>query len=142
MAIKVHVDIVSAERELFTGLAEMVVATAELGEVGILPGHSPFLTRLKPGQVRVRLSERETLVFYVSSGLLEVQPHVVTVLADVAENAANLDEAAAIRARESARCTLMQCLSNMECAKTLAEATAQLQAIDRLRRQGGYRLGK
>jgi len=101
MAIKVHVDIVSAERELFTGLAEMVVATAELGEVGILPGHSPFLTRLKPGQVRVRLSERETLVFYVSSGLLEVQPHVVTVLADVAENAANLDEAAAIRARES-----------------------------------------
>lgn len=142
MAIKVHVDIVSAERELFTGLAEMVVATAELGEVGILPGHSPFLTRLKPGQVRVRLSERETLVFYVSSGLLEVQPHVVTVLADVAENAANLDEAAAIRARESARCALMQCLSNMECARTLAEATAQLQAIDRLRRQGGYRLGK
>ena len=136
MAIKVHVDIVSAEKELFSGLAEMVVATAELGEVGILPGHSPFLARLKPGQVRVRLSSEETQVFYISSGLLEVQPQIVTVLADYAENAANLDEAAAVRAREAARCTLLQCLSDMECARTLAEAKAQLHAIDHLRRQG------
>ena len=136
MAIKVHVDIVSAEKELFSGLAEMVVATAELGEVGILPGHSPFLARLKPGQVRVQLSSEEMQVFYISSGLLEVQPQIVTVLADYAENAANLDEAAAVRAREAARCTLLQCLSDMECARTLAEATAQLHAIDHLRRQG------
>jgi F-type H+-transporting ATPase subunit epsilon len=107
MAIKVHVDIVSAEKELFSGLAEMVVATAELGEVGILPGHSPLLARLKPGQVRVQtVVGGNTGVLRISSGLLEVQPQVVTVLADYAENAANLDEAAAVRAREAARCTL------------------------------------
>jgi F-type H+-transporting ATPase subunit epsilon len=141
MAFKVHVDVVSAEKELFSGLAEMVVATAELGEVGILPGHSPFLTRLKAGQVRVRISADEMQVFYVSSGLLEVQPHMVTVLADFAENAANLDEAAAIRAREAARCALAECLSNIQCARTLAEATAQLQAIDHLRRHA-HHLGK
>ncbi|MGB5062304.1 MAG: F0F1 ATP synthase subunit epsilon [Candidatus Competibacter sp.] len=141
MAFKVHVDVVSAEKELFSGLAEMVVATAELGEVGILPGHSPFLARLKAGQVRVRISANEMQVFYVSSGLLEVQPQVITVLADYAENAANLDEAAAIKAREAARCALTACLSNMQCTRTLAEATAQLQAIDRLRRYA-HRLGK
>ena len=141
MAIKVHVDVVSAEKELFSGLAEMVVAPAELGEVGILPGHSPFLTRLKPGQIRIRLSDEELLVFYVSSGLLEVQPTVITVLADFAETAAELDEAAAIRTREAARCALMACLSDRTCAKTLAEAMAQLHAIDRLRRES-HRLGK
>ena len=141
MALTVHVDVVSAEKELFSGPAELVVATAELGQVGILPGHSPFLARLKPGQVRVQVSAQETQVFYISSGLLEVQPHIVTVLADYAENAASLDEAAAIRAREAAQCALVQCLSNMECAKTLAEATAQLQAIDQLRRLS-HRLGK
>lgn len=141
MAVKVHVDVVSAEKELFSGLAELVVATAELGEVGILPGHSPLLTRLKPGQVRIRISAQETQVFYISSGLLEVQPRVVTVLADYAENAADLDEAAAVRAREAALSAGGQCLSNMECAKILAEATAQLQAIDHLRRLS-QRLGK
>ena len=141
MAVKVHDDVVSAEKELFSGLAELVVATAELGEVGILPGHSPLLTRLKPGQVRIQISAQETQVFYISSGLLEVQPRIVTVLADYAENAAHLDEAAAVRAREAALSTWGQCLSNMECAKILAEATAQLQAIDHLRRLS-QRLGK
>ncbi len=141
MALRVHVDVVSAEKELFSGTAELVVATAELGEVGILPGHSPLLARLKPGQVRIQVSAAETRVFYISGGLLEVQPRLVTVLADYAENAADLDEAAAIRAREAARCALMQCLSDMECARLLVEATAQLQAIDRLRREG-RRLGK
>ena len=141
MAFTVHVDVVSAEKELFSGRAEMVVATAELGEVGILPGHSPFLTRLKPGQVRVQISAQEAQVFYVSSGLLEVQPRVVTVLADYAENAANLDETAALRAREAAQRALDDCLSRVECARTLAEATAQLRAIDQLRRIGN-RLGK
>ncbi len=141
MALKVHVDVVSAEKELFSGLAEMVVATAELGEVGILPGHSPFLARLKTGQVRVQISADEMQVFYISGGLLEVQPRVVTVLADYAENAVNLDETAAIRAREAARRALAECLSNMQCARTLTEATAQLQAIDHLRRHA-HRLGK
>ncbi len=141
MAFKVHVDVVSAEKELFSGLAEMVVATAELGEVGILPGHSPFLARLKAGQVRVRISANEMQVFYVSSGLLEVQPQVVTVLAEYAENAANLDEAAAIRSREAALRAWRNCLIDRDCAQTLAQATAQLQAIDRLRRAGS-KLGK
>lgn len=135
MAFKVHVDVVSAEKELFSGLAEMVVATAELGEMGILPGHSPLLTRLKPGQIRIQISAEETHVIYVSSGLLEVQPHVVTVLADYAEDAANLDEASAIKAQEAARRACQDSMFNVHCARTLAEATAQLQAIERLRRQ-------
>lgn len=141
MALTVHVDVVSAEKELFSGLAQMVVATAELGEVGILPGHSPLLARLKAGQVRIQVSDTETQVFYVSSGLLEVQPHIITVLAEYAENAVNLDEAAAIHAREASLRAWQNCLSNRECAQTLAQATAQLQAIDRLRRVGS-KLGK
>ncbi|MBL8260520.1 MAG: F0F1 ATP synthase subunit epsilon [Candidatus Competibacteraceae bacterium] len=135
MAFKVHVDVVSAERELFSGLAEMVVATAELGEMGILPGHSPLLARLKPGQIRIQVSAEETQVIYVSSGLLEVQPHVVTVLADYAEDAANLDESAALKAQEAARRACRDSRFDVECAKVLAETTAQLQAIERLRRQ-------
>ena len=141
MALTVHVDVVSAEKELFSGLAQLVVATAELGEVGILPGHSPLLARLKPGQVRIQISDTETQVFYVSSGLLEVQPHIVTVLAEYAEDAANLDEAAAIRSREASLQAWRKCLIDRECAQTLAQATAQLQAIDRLRRAGS-KLGK
>ncbi|MBK7540673.1 MAG: F0F1 ATP synthase subunit epsilon [Candidatus Competibacteraceae bacterium] len=141
MALKVHVDVVSAEKELFSGLAEMVVATAELGEVGILPGHSPLLARLKPGQIRIQLSEQETHIIYVSSGLLEVQPRIVTILADYAEDAANLDESGVIKAQEAARRACQDSWFNVECARTLAEATAQLQAIDRLRRQT-YRRGK
>ncbi|MCC6136071.1 MAG: F0F1 ATP synthase subunit epsilon [Candidatus Contendobacter sp.] len=141
MALTVHVDVVSAEKELFSGLAQMVVATAELGEVGILPGHSPLLARLKAGQVRIQISETEMQVFYVSSGLLEVQPHSVTVLAEYAENAVDLDEAAAIHAREAALRAWQNCLSDRECVQTLVQATAQLQAIDRLRRAGS-KLGK
>ena len=141
MALTVHVDVVSAEKELFSGLAQLVVATAELGEIGILPGHSPLLARLKPGQVRIQISDTEMQVFYISSGLLEVQPHIVTVLAEYAEDAANLDEAAAIHSREAALRAWRKCLIDRECALTLAQATAQLQAIDRLRRAGS-KLGK
>lgn len=141
MALTVHVDVVSAEKELFSGLAQMVVATAELGEVGILPGHSPLLARLKPGQVRIQVSDTEMQVFYISGGLLEVQPHLVTVLAEYAENAADLDEAAAIRAREASLRAWQNCLIDRQCAETLVQATAQLQAIDRLRRAGS-KLGK
>ena len=84
MAMTIHVDIVSAEQEVFSGLAEMLFAPAELGEVGIAPRHAPMITRLKPGEVRVKISDKESQEYYVSGGLLEVQPHVVTVLADTA----------------------------------------------------------
>ena len=126
MALTVHVDVVSAEKELFSGLAQLVVATAELGEVGILPGHSPLLARLKPGQVRIQISDTEMQVFYISSGLLEVQPHIVTVLAEYAEDAANLDEAAVIQAREASLRAWRNGLIDRECARTLAQATACL----------------
>ncbi len=95
MGMTLHVDIVSAEKELFSGAAEMVTAPGELGELGILPRHSQLLTRLKPGQVRVRLQGGEEQLFYVSGGLLEVQPSLVTILSDTAERAKDLDEAAA-----------------------------------------------
>jgi F-type H+-transporting ATPase subunit epsilon len=125
-----------APKRSSTGLAAMVMATAELGEVDLLPGHGSFLTRPKSGQVRIKVSSEETRVFYISNGLLEVQPYLVTVRADYAENAANLDQAAAVRAHEAARCALVECLTNLECAETSAEALAQLRAIDHLRRQG------
>ena len=137
MAMTMHVDIVSAEREIFSGPAEMLTATAELGEVGILPRHSQMLAGLRPGQVSVRISETEEQVFYVSGGLLEVQPHVVTILADSAERAKDLDEAAALEAKQRAEQTLSDRTSDFEYAKAqaeLAEAIAQLRAIEKLRR--------
>lgn len=137
MSITMHVDIVSTEREIFSGTAEMVSATAELGEVGILPRHSQMLTRLKPGQIRVKISEGEEQVFFVSGGLLEVQPHVVTVLADTAERASNLDEASALEAKQRAEQALVNRKSDFDYAKAqteLAEAAAQLRAIERLRK--------
>lgn len=137
MSMTMHVDIVSTEREIFSGTAEMVSATAELGEVGILPRHSQMLTRLKPGQIRVKISEGEEQVFFVSGGLLEVQPHVVTVLADTAERASNLDEASALEAKQRAEQALASRKSDFDYAKAqaeLAEAAAQLRAIERLRK--------
>ncbi|NCF80440.1 MAG: F0F1 ATP synthase subunit epsilon, partial [Proteobacteria bacterium] len=100
MAMTIHVDIVSAESAIFSGLAEMVFAPAVMGEVGVLPGHAPLVTTLKPGEVRVRLPGGEEQSFYVSSGMLEVQPHMVTVLSDTAQRAGDLDEAAALEAKE------------------------------------------
>ena len=91
MAMTLHVDIVSAEAEIFSGTANMVFAPAEMGEVGIAPRHAPLLTRLKPGEVRVQVEGQEEQFFYVSGGMLEVQPHVVTVLADVALRARDID---------------------------------------------------
>ena len=102
MAMTIHVDIVSAEKEIFSGPAEMVFASAVMGEVGILPRHAPLLTQLRPGQVRIKTPSGEEEFFYVSGGMLEVQPHVVTVLADTAERAKDLDEAAAQQAKERA----------------------------------------
>lgn len=137
MAMTIHVDIVSAEKEIFSGPAEMVSATAEYGEVGIMPRHSQLLARIKPGQVRVKVPNEEERIFYVSGGLLEVQPHVVTVLADTAERARDLDEAAALRAKEQAEQAMANRTSDFEYARAqaeLAEAIAQLQAIERMRK--------
>lgn len=137
MAMTIHVDIVSAEKEIFSGPAEMVSATAEYGEVGIMPRHSQLLARIKPGQVRVKVPNEEERIFYVSGGLLEVQPHVVTVLADTAERARDLDEAAALRAKEQAEQAMANRTGDFEYARAqaeLAEAIAQLQAIERMRK--------
>lgn len=135
MAMTMHVDIVSAEREIFSGTAEMLFAPLATGEVGVLPRHAPLVARMKPGEVRVRTATEE-LEFYVSGGLLEIQPHVVTVLADTAARAKDLDEAAALAAKQRAEEALKSRQSNIDYAKAmaeLAEAIAQLRAIGRLR---------
>jgi F-type H+-transporting ATPase subunit epsilon len=135
MPLTMHVDIVSAEKEIFSGLAEMLVANLENGEVGILPRHTPLLARMKPGEVRVK-TPTEELSFYVSGGLLEVQPHVVTVLADTALRARDIDEAAALKAKERAEEALRNRQVDIDYAKAqaeLAEAIAQLRAIQKLR---------
>ena len=131
-----HIDIVSAEAEIFSGTVTMVYAPAEMGEVGIAPRHAPLLTRLKPGEVRVQTQEGEELSFFVSGGMLEVQPHVVTVLADTAIRAADLDEAQAMEARERAEKMLADKSADIDYAKTqaeLAQSMAQLAAIRKLR---------
>ena len=137
MASTIRCDIVSAEEEIFRGDVQMVVATGELGELGIAPKHAPLITRLKPGQVRVILANGEEQFFYVSGGILEVQPQVVTVLADTAIRAADLDEAKAKEAKAEAERILANRGEAMEIAEAqaqLAQAVAQLQALERLRK--------
>ncbi|MGW8311464.1 MAG: F0F1 ATP synthase subunit epsilon [Thiogranum sp.] len=139
MAMTIHVDIVSAEAEIFSGTANMVFAPAEMGEVGIAPRHTALLTRLKPGEVRVQVEGQEDQYFYVSGGILEIQPHVVTVLADTALRARDLDEAAALRVKERAERAIADKASDFDYAKAqaeLAEASAQLHAIRRMRDKG------
>lgn len=133
----IRCDIVSAEQEIFHGNVSMVVATGEMGELGIAPRHAPLITRLKPGQVRLKLENGDELFFYVSGGILEVQPQVVTVLADTALRAADLDEASARLAKDEAERALANRSSAMEIAEAqnqLAQALAQLQALEHLRR--------
>ena len=133
----IRCDIVSAEQEIFQGAVKMVIATGEMGELGIAPRHAPLITRLKAGQVRLLLENGEEQFFYVSGGILEVQPEVVTVLADTAMRAADLDEAAAQRAKEEAQLMLANRTDALEVAEAqaqLAQALAQLQALERLRR--------
>jgi F-type H+-transporting ATPase subunit epsilon len=133
----IRCDIVSAEEEIFHGVVSMVVATGEMGELGIAPRHAPLITRLKPGQVRVILENGDEQFFYVSGGILEVQPQVVTVLADTAIRAKDLDEAAAQQAKDLAEQALANRTGAMEVAEAqtkLAEALAQLQALERLRK--------
>jgi F-type H+-transporting ATPase subunit epsilon len=138
MAMTMHVNIVSAEKELFSDTAEVVVAPASQGEVGIYPRHTQMLTTLKPGEVRITKQGGEEESIYVSGGILEVQPHVVTILSDTAVRAADLDEAAAMQAKERAEQALKDKSGDMEEAEAmaqLAEAVAQLQTIQKLRKR-------
>ncbi len=140
MSMTIHVDIVSAETSIYSGPAEMVYAPAAMGEVGIAPRHAPLLTRLKAGAVRIQPPGGEMESIYISGGMLEVQPHVVTVLADTAARARDLDEAAAVAAKERAERVLADRQAEMEWAKAeaeLAEAAAQLRAIQALRKKRG-----
>ena len=137
MTTTIRVDIVSAEAEIFHGTATLVVASGDDGELGIAPRHAPLITRLKPGQVRVIGENGEEQAFYVSGGIIEVQPQVVTVLADTAIRAKDLDEASANKAKEQAERLLANRTDAVEIAQAqaeLAQAVAQLQAIERLRK--------
>ena len=139
MSMTIHVDIVSAEGELFSGLGEMVYVPAVMGEVGIAPRHTPFISQIKAGDVRVANGDKIEH-FYVSGGMIEVQPFRVTVLADTGIRAADLDAAAAARAKQRAEDALANRTSDFEYAKAqaeLAEAVAQLRAIERLRKLKG-----
>jgi F-type H+-transporting ATPase subunit epsilon len=139
MAMTIHVDVVSAECSLFSGAAEFLVAPAEMGEVGIYPRHAPLITRIKPGTVRLKLPDRdEEELIYVSGGLLEVQPQVVTILADTALRGRDLDEVKAQEAKQRAEEAMRDRTAAIDYATAqaeLAEAVAQLQAIQRLRKQ-------
>jgi len=140
MAMTVHVDVVSAEESIFSGLVEFVALPGETGELGILPGHMPLMTRIKPGAVRLKLpnQESEELIF-VAGGILEVQPGLVTVLADTAIRGKDLDEAKAMDAKKKAEDAMVSRGSDMDYARAqaeLAEAVAQLAAIQKLRRGG------
>ncbi len=137
MAMTIHVDIVSAEGAIHSGSAEMVYAPAVMGEVGIAPRHTQMITRLKPGDIRVDMGGGKIEHFYVSGGILEIQPHVVTVLADTALRAHDLDEASALESKRRAEDALAGQAAEFEYAKAqaeLAEAVAQLRTIERLRK--------
>ena len=137
MTSTIRCDIVSAEEEIFHGDVQMIVATGEIGELGIAPRHAPLITRLKPGKVVLTLANGDKIDIVVSGGILEVQPQVVTVLADTAIRAENIDEAKAKIAKEEAERVLANRGEAMEIAMAqtkLAEAMAQLQAIERLRK--------
>jgi F-type H+-transporting ATPase subunit epsilon len=138
MAMTIHVDIVSAEAALFSGIAEYVVVPAEMGEVGIYPRHTQMLTRIKPGSVRIKRPDvAEEEVIYVSGGMLEVQPHMITILSDTAIRGHDLDEAKALEAKRHAEEAMRNRASEMDYAKAqveLAEAVAQIAAIQKLRK--------
>jgi F-type H+-transporting ATPase subunit epsilon len=138
MAMTIHVDIVSAEAAIYSGLAEYVIVPAEMGEVGIYPRHTPLLSRLKPGSVRIKSPDKaEEDVIYVSSGMLEVQPGVITILSDTAIRGTDLDETRALEAKRQAEEAMRDRGAAMDYARAqaeLAEAVAQLAAIEKLRK--------
>lgn len=138
MAISVHCDIVSAEEELFSGLVEMVIAHGHMGDLGVLPGHAPLLSTIKPGPVRVIKQGGKEEIFYISGGFIEVQPNMVKVLADTAIRAADLDEAAAVQAKQAAEKAIQSNADDRDYSTAqarLAEAAAQLRTIHELRRK-------
>lgn len=140
MANTIHCDIVSAKEAIFAGNATMVIAHGLLGELGITPGHAPLLTQLAPGPVRVLQADGEELVFYVSGGMLEVQPTIVTVLADTAVRAADVDEAAALEARKAAAEALANQKSELDTSAALAalaESAAQLRTLQVAKNRAG-----
>ena len=141
MAHTIHVDVVSAEEEIFAGEAEFVALPGEAGELGIYPQHTPLITRIRPGAVRIKVpGQAEDEFVFVAGGILEVQPNIVTVLADTAIRGKDLDEAKAEEARKRAEEALQNVGSNLEYATAQAElayATAQLAAIQRLRKLRG-----
>jgi F-type H+-transporting ATPase subunit epsilon len=137
MAMTMHCDIVSAERQIFSGIVELVVATGILGDLGVAPGHSPLLTSLIPGPVRLVLPGDREEVYYVSGGFLEVQSGIVTVLADTAIRAADVSEAAALEAIKDAERAIANKGAEFEygrAAAQLAEAAAQLRALRQMRK--------
>ncbi len=145
MAMTMHVDIVSAEAQIFSGIAEHLIATGVLGELGIWPRHAPLVTLLKPGQIKIVKPGNEEEIFYIKGGILEVQPHIVTVLADTVMRATELDEAAALEAKERAEQILQKRAESgaarqadidyAKAAAELAEAVAQLETIRKLRKK-------
>lgn len=135
MANSMQVDIVSAEEEIFSGDAQLLVVSAEMGDVGVAPGHAPFISKIKPGEIMLRVDNDEQH-FYVSGGMLEVQPHIVTVLADTAIRADDLDEAEAQQAKERAEESLKEKQGTPDyaaAAAELAEASARLMVLKKMR---------
>ena len=138
MANTIQVDIVSAEEQIFSGEAYMVYAPAIMGEVGIAPRHTPLISPLKPGEIRLDMGDGKEEFFFISGGILEVQPHLVTVLSDTAIRADDLDEAAAIEAQKRAEEALADQQGDLDVAKAKAEllaAAAQIAAIKKLRKR-------
>ena len=133
-----QVEIVSAEEDIFSGEAELVIAPAEMGDVGVMPQHTPLITRLRPGEVRLQTQGEEERFYFVSGGILEVLPHVVTVLADTAIRAKDLDEAQAREAKQRAEEALTDKQSDMDYATAqarLVEAAAQLRMLEDIRKR-------
>ena len=138
MASTVHCSIVSAEREIFNGLVEMVVASGTIGELGIFPGHTPLISGVKPGPVRLRLEGGDEEVFFASGGYIEVQPTAITILADTAVLADDIDEAAAVEAQKKAEQELADNKSSIDFSRVsadLAEQAAMLRTIRKHREQ-------
>ncbi len=136
MALTMHLDIVSAEQEIYSGKVNMVVAPAEEGDIGIIPRHSPLITRMKPGEVKVVIDDNEDQFFYVSGGILEIQPHVVTVLSDTAMRAKDLDEERVLEMKRQAESALADKTTEFEEAKALAElaqVVVQLRMLEKRR---------
>jgi F-type H+-transporting ATPase subunit epsilon len=140
MAMTIHCDIVSAEEEIFSGLVEMLVATGEMGELGVSYGHAPLLTALVPGPVRIVTQGGDEHVYYVSGGFLEIQPGVVSILADTALRAKDVDEAAAEAAQREAEHALANQSGDFDYGRAsaqLAEAAAQLATLRKMRNRAG-----